>query len=358
MAGRGEGKSGGAESIAGHRQYDYHLVRTCPSLYSRNSAWCSSMLFWQRCSAWHLVLRRPHSTGAARMPVLSTVIPTLPQRQPMLLTASLLHASNPVPHITGLLRHGPACLSSTRAGPPLKAFLLVQNANLVLTADRSGRPKGKEPTGEPETLSGRRLPKMGDRAAAAAPEELDELKKRKAQQCGPLLRRHRRPVRCDAADRAQHSKAQRCCMYGASVLCTSACRSGQAKSHNAHTCMCAIASVLLLCGARWQRQSQDLVAELLVTFPKAVHGPRICTISPCLGAQRAACCRRPAPGEEAAPAKRTKAASVLDAEAYVTYHPKSRDTKLAYRSLLLFVQVWGFSVCMHLDLCACSDMAG
>jgi hypothetical protein len=53
----------------------------------------------------------------------------------------------------------------------------LQNANLVLTANREGRPKGKEPTGEPETLAGRKLPKMGDRAARTVPEEL---KKRKA----------------------------------------------------------------------------------------------------------------------------------------------------------------------------------
>lgn len=55
----------------------------------------------------------------------------------------------------------------------------MQNANLVLTANREGRPKGKEPTGEPETLSGRRLHKMGDRAAHTLPDELEELKKRK-----------------------------------------------------------------------------------------------------------------------------------------------------------------------------------
>ena len=61
----------------------------------------------------------------------------------------------------------------------------MQNANLVLTASREGRAKGKEPTGEPETLSGRRLPKMGDRAMHAAPDELEELKKRKAK-CASL----------------------------------------------------------------------------------------------------------------------------------------------------------------------------
>lgn len=56
---------------------------------------------------------------------------------------------------------------------------MLQNANLVLTANREGRPKGKEPTGEPETLANRRLHKMGDRAAHTLPEELEELKKRK-----------------------------------------------------------------------------------------------------------------------------------------------------------------------------------
>jgi hypothetical protein len=57
----------------------------------------------------------------------------------------------------------------------------VQNANLVLTASREGRRGGKEPTGEPESLAGRRLPKMGDRAATTGPNDLDELKKRKPQ---------------------------------------------------------------------------------------------------------------------------------------------------------------------------------
>jgi hypothetical protein len=38
------------------------------------------------------------------------------------------------------------------------------------------------------------------------------------------------------------------------------------------------------------------------------------------------------------PAKKLKVASVLDANVYGSYHPKSRDTKLAYRTLLLLVQ--------------------
>ena len=60
---------------------------------------------------------------------------------------------------------------------------------MVLTATREGRPKGKEPTGEPESLAGRRLRKMGDRAAQSAPDELTELKKRKPK-CAPLRAAH------------------------------------------------------------------------------------------------------------------------------------------------------------------------
>jgi hypothetical protein len=55
----------------------------------------------------------------------------------------------------------------------------MQNANLVLTASREGRPKGKEPSGEPESLAGRKLSKMGDRVVRSMPAELEELKKRK-----------------------------------------------------------------------------------------------------------------------------------------------------------------------------------
>jgi hypothetical protein len=48
---------------------------------------------------------------------------------------------------------------------------------------------------------------------------------------------------------------------------------------------------------------------------------------------------RPAQPETGA-VKRAKVASVLDADVYGTlYHPKSRETKLAYRAILLFVQV-------------------
>lgn len=77
-----------------------------------------------------------------------------------------------------LVQCAPACSVATPQRADRSAA--VQNANLVLTASREGRAKGKEPTGEPETLAGRRLPKMGDRAGHAKPSELEELKKRKA----------------------------------------------------------------------------------------------------------------------------------------------------------------------------------
>ena len=52
--------------------------------------------------------------------------------------------------------------------------------------------------------------------------------------------------------------------------------------------------------------------------------------------------------EESAPAKKAKVASVLDADTYGTaYHPKSRETKLAYRALLLYIQVWYSAFCCN-----------
>lgn len=68
----------------------------------------------------------------------------------------------------------------------------MQNANLVLTANREGRPRGKEPTGEPETLAGRSIPKMGDRAAHTVPEELKKRQARCAQRSSrePKLLEH------------------------------------------------------------------------------------------------------------------------------------------------------------------------
>jgi hypothetical protein len=48
-----------------------------------------------------------------------------------------------------------------------------QNSNLVLRAERDGR-RHREPTGEPETLRGRDLLPMGDRAREAAPKALKD----------------------------------------------------------------------------------------------------------------------------------------------------------------------------------------
>lgn len=49
----------------------------------------------------------------------------------------------------------------------------LQNSNLVLQADRDAR-RAREPTGEPESLRGRDLAKMGDRIPASRPKDLDE----------------------------------------------------------------------------------------------------------------------------------------------------------------------------------------
>ena len=47
------------------------------------------------------------------------------------------------------------------------------NSNLVLQAERD-RNRSREPTGEVESLRGRELPKMGDRAQISKPKALEE----------------------------------------------------------------------------------------------------------------------------------------------------------------------------------------
>jgi hypothetical protein len=51
----------------------------------------------------------------------------------------------------------------------------VQNSSLVLTSDTRTR-DAHEPTGEPETLAGRKMHKMGDRAQQQRPEGLSDKK--------------------------------------------------------------------------------------------------------------------------------------------------------------------------------------
>ncbi len=53
----------------------------------------------------------------------------------------------------------------------------MQNSSLVLTSENRTR-DAHEPSGEPETLWGRMKGKMGDKALRAAPEGLDERKKK------------------------------------------------------------------------------------------------------------------------------------------------------------------------------------
>jgi hypothetical protein len=52
----------------------------------------------------------------------------------------------------------------------------LQNSSLVLTSDV--KRDAHEPTGEPETLAGRNLHKMGDRVQHTRPEALTERKER------------------------------------------------------------------------------------------------------------------------------------------------------------------------------------
>jgi pre-mRNA-splicing helicase BRR2 len=54
----------------------------------------------------------------------------------------------------------------------------MQNSSLVLTSDTRTR-DAHEPTGEPETLAGRKMHKMGDRAQQQRPEGLSEKGKEK-----------------------------------------------------------------------------------------------------------------------------------------------------------------------------------
>jgi pre-mRNA-splicing helicase BRR2 len=126
----------------------------------------------------------------------------------------------------------------------------------VLTANREGRPRGKEPTGEPETLAGRNIPKMGDRAAHTVPEEL---KKRQARY-------------------VQRSS------QGPGQLVTLAV---------------------------------SVLGELVLTWPGS--------------------CRENVTQDQA-PSKKARVQTVLEADKYGSYQPKSRETREAYAQLLQMVQ--------------------
>jgi hypothetical protein len=70
------------------------------------------------------------------------------------------------------------CLSTCWLPTLTLAVSPLQNSSLVLTSDTRTR-DAHEPTGEPETLAGRKMHKMGDRAQQQRPEGLSEGKKGK-----------------------------------------------------------------------------------------------------------------------------------------------------------------------------------
>lgn len=67
----------------------------------------------------------------------------------------------------------------------------LQNSNLVLTANRSTR-VSSEPSGAPETLRGKKMFAMGDRARAEKPQAASAPKRRGDEDVDPLLRKQKR----------------------------------------------------------------------------------------------------------------------------------------------------------------------